>query len=227
MDFNNHTRFVLNLPGGEELWVTETTINTWIVGAVLLFFALIIRFKARKFNEKPSGFQNAVEAVVEMMDNYVKSSMSEKYYKFGYWFFGVMAFIMAANLSGLVGLRPPTADLATTGAFAIITFLTIHVSGIVTRPKKYLKGYFEPFPIFFPINLIGEIATPVSLGFRLLCNILLGFMIMGLIYSMFPWFLKLGIPAVLHVYFDIFAGCLQAFIFVTLSMTFIREKLAD
>jgi F-type H+-transporting ATPase subunit a len=75
-----------------------------------------------------------------------------------------------------------------------------------------------------PIHLIGELATPISLSFRLFGANLGAFIIMELYYSLMPVWLRFGIPAVLHGYFDLFAGSLQAFIFVTLSMTFIGAK---
>lgn len=76
-------------------------------------------------------------------------------------------------------------------------------------------------PFLFPLNVIGELANPVSLSFRLFGNILGGVIIMGLFYSMPFWPIKFGIPAVFHAYFDVFAGVLQTFIFVMLSMTFV------
>ncbi len=224
MDFNNKYYGEFESTG---LWITDTLISTWIIGGILIALAIYINFSVKKYNKIPSGFQNFIEFVVETMDNFVVSTMSKKYSYLGGWFFGVMAFILFANLSGLIGLRPPTADLATTFALAITTFFLIHVLGILKSKGDYFKGYADPNILFLPLNLIGEIATPVSLSFRLFGNILGGLIIMGMIYGLFPWFLKLGLPAVLHVYFDLFAGSLQSFIFVILSMTFIRSKLPD
>ncbi|MCD8089289.1 MAG: F0F1 ATP synthase subunit A [Clostridiales bacterium] len=210
--------------GNFSFRLTETVIDTWIIMLVLIIFAIIVRIKLNKFTEVPeSGFQNVIETMVEMMENFVSSTMGEKYSYFGCWFFGVFAFILTSNLSGLVALRPPTADLATTLALALTTFVLIHFMGIFTSKLGYLKGYFEPVPFLMPLNIISEIATPISLSFRLFGNILGGLIIMGLVYTL-PVYVRFFIPGFLHMYFDVFAGCLQTFIFVMLSMTFIKDK---
>ena len=131
---------------------------------------------------------------------------------------------MLDNYNGLFGLRQPTADLAVTGALAMMTFVLIHFRGIRMQKKGYIKEYFSPHPVFFPINLVGEISKPVSLAFRLFGNMLGGVIIMGLIYGMLPLALRIVLPDLLHAYFDVFAGSLQAFIFTILSMTFIAQK---
>ena len=74
---------------------------------------------------------------------------------------------------------------------------------------------------------MGELSKPVSLGFRLFGNMLGGLIIMGLVYEMLPFALRFVLPNILHAYFDIFAGALQAFIFTVLSMTFISQKVGD
>ena len=86
---------------------------------------------------------------------------------------------------------------------------------------------FEPFPIFFPVNVISEFATPVSMSLRLFGNVLAGTIMLGLWYSLLPWFAKLGIPAFLHMYFDLFSGAIQTYVFGMLTMTFIRDKYGD
>lgn len=226
MDFNNHVLGTFEL-FGMQFRFTETIRNTWIIMAILIAFAIVVRIKLRKFKDVPeTGFQNFVETIVDVMDSFVAGNMGEKYKYFGNWFFGVFTFILFANLFGLLGFRAPTADLATTACLALTTFFLIHFMGIFTAKGGYFKSYLEPIPFLLPINIISEIATPVSLSFRLFGNILGGSIIMGLVYSL-PPYIKVGIPAVLHVYFDVFAGCLQTFIFVMLSMAFIGDKIPD
>ena len=86
---------------------------------------------------------------------------------------------------------------------------------------------FEPFPIFFPVNVISEFATPVSMSLRLFGNVLAGTIMISLWYTLLPWFMKLGIPSFLHVYFDLFSGAIQTYVFGMLTMTFITDKYAD
>lgn len=216
--------------GGQPVYLTQTVVNTWVVIGLMTIVALIIRFKTKKFKEVPdTKFQTAVEMLVDTLNNFVANTMGGSMgSKFAAYFGPLIIFIAVSNLSGLIGLRPPTADFATTLAFALITFFMIHGFGIKSKGLKYFKGFLEPIPFLLPINIVGELATPVSLSFRLFGNILGGTIIMGLVYAMFPKLvIFLGIPAALHMYFDVFAGALQAFIFVMLSMTFISSAMDE
>ncbi len=222
MQFNNRVLAIWNFLG-QEIWFTETIRNTWIVMGVLLGLALIVRLSLQHFQTIPKGFQNVVEMIVDVLDKFTMSTMGEKNKSFGPFYGSMFFFILLCNLSGLVGLRPPTADLATTLALALITFFMIQGFALRAKGLRYFKGFFEPIPLLFPLNVIGELANPVSLSFRLFGNILGGVIIMGLYYSMPMWLIKIGIPAMLHAYFDVFAGVLQTFIFVMLSMTFVSS----
>ena len=220
MDFNNRVLWTIEL-FGLEVWITETIFNTWIVMAVLIGFAIAVRLMLKHFRDIPAGFQNAVEMAVEYFDKFVKAAVGEKFMYLGNWFFMVFAFILVSSLAGLLGLRPPTSDFATTFALALVTFGMIQVLGIAYRRGKYLKSFFEPYFIFFPLNVIGELARPVSLSFRLFGNVLAGTIMMSLLYGLLPVFLRFVWPAALHAFFDLFAGVLQTYIFCILSLTFI------
>lgn len=221
MDFNIDNLWVVTV-GGVDIWITRTVVNTWIIMLLLIAFAVVVRLRLRKFEEIPKGFQNAVEAIVEIFDNFVKNSAGERLMPMGTWFFTVFVFIFFSNISGLFGLRAPTADWATTFALAMATFISIQFAGFKYRGGQYLKSFFQPNPIFFPINLIGELAKPISLSFRLYGNVLSGVIIMTLIYSITPIFVRFGLPAFLHAYFDLITGALQTYIFCILSLMFIR-----
>ena len=224
MDFSNKNLWVLFEWRGQTVYVTQTLLSTWIVMGTLILLAVVVRLRVASFKTIPGRAQNIVEALVETMANFTKSTMGEGFDGFGAYFFGVFAFILLSNYSGLARLRPPTADLAVTLALALCSFLMIHITGIRRRKWKYLKSYIEPNPVFLPINLIGTVAEPLSLGFRLFGNMLGSVVIINLVYYMLPWFLSFVLPDILHAYFDIFAGALQAFIFTVLSMTFIKQK---
>jgi len=221
----NHA--VLNL-FGLEIWITDTMVTTWIIMGILITFGIIVRIKVRKFKEVPTGFQNVVEALVEVFENYLRSTVGDKLMFLGNWFFTLFLFILLSNLSGLFPvIRTPTADWSMTFGLAFVTFIMIQVMGIKYRGTGYLKGLFAPLPwwcpipLFLPINLIGELARPISLSFRLFGNMLAGLIMMSLIYALTPVFTQFIIPSFLHAYFDLFSGVLQTYIFVTLSMTFV------
>ena len=94
--------------------------------------------------------------------------------------------------------------------------------GFKHRKGDYLKTFFEPHFIFFPLNLIGELAKPVSLSFRLFGNMLSGTIILTLYYSLTPLFVQFGIPSLLHAFFDVVFGALQTYIFVIISLMYVK-----
>lgn len=134
--------------------------------------------------------------------------------------------MIVSNLSGLLGLRPPTADYGVTLPLGVITFILIQYNNIRYNKVGAFTGLFKPLPILFPINLIGEIAVPFSLSLRLFGNVVSGTVIMGLLYGLLSKF-AIGWPGILHIYFDIFSGCIQTYVFCMLSMVFINDKLPE
>lgn len=242
MDFNIHVAKVINI-GGLEIWITESMINSWIICSILILFAIGVRIAMRSPKKIPDTFQNIMEFIVSALDDFAVSTMGEKGKRFGSFYGSMLIFIFICNISGLlIGpniarplpgdpkvlftfMRPPTADFAVTFSLALITFMMIQGFGIKEKGVlTWLKGFTEPMWGLTPLNLIGELANPISLSFRLFGNILGGTIIMGLYYNL-PWYALVGIPVVLHGYFDIFAGVLQAFIFVMLSMTFVSSSM--
>lgn len=222
MDFNIRNLWVFEI-GGVEVWITETMVATWIIMAVLIIFAVVVRLKLKKFSEVPSGFQNVVEAIIEMFDGFIKDTAGEKLQFLGNWFFMVIMFILISNISGLFGLRPPTSDWSITFAFAIVTLVLIQVMGFKYRKGEYLKSFFKPFVFFFPINVMGELSRPISLSFRLFGNVLSGVVIMSLIHNLAPIWARFILPAAIHAYFDIAVGLIQTYIFCALSLAFIAS----
>lgn len=226
MEFGNRYWMALFEIKGKTIYLTDTLISTWVVMALLFIFALVARIKMRRFTQVPTTrFQSFMEILIEQIDNLGESMMGPELRGFNGFFFGIFAFILLSNYIGMVPLlRPPTADLATTLALALTTFVLIHALGAIRQKGRYLKSFFEPSPIFFPINLIGELSKPISLGFRLFGNTLGGLIIIGMLYNMLPTLLTFLLPDVLHLYFDVLVGALQAYIFTVLSMTFIKQK---
>lgn len=218
---------VIELPGG--IVISQTVTVTWFIMLVLGVFAY---FATKKFDKVPNKFQNVVEVLVESIYNLTKQTMGDDKVNFAPYMGTLLIFIGIANVSGLFGLRPPTADVNTTFALSIITFCMVQYNSVKSNGiKGYFKGFLEPIPILLPINIIGELANPVSLAFRLFGNIVGGVIIMSLLYNALAFMsaslgigipiLQAGIPAVLHIYFDLFAGLLQSFIFAMLTMVFI------
>jgi len=202
--------------GGVEIWLTETMLVTWAIMLILIAFAVVVRVKLKKFSEQPAGFQNVVETMVDMLDGFVLSMAGPRLRFLGNWFFMAFAFVMLSNFSGAFGVRPPTADWTMTFALALATFILIQIVGGRYRGWRYFAGFLNP------LNLIGELARPVSLSFRLFGNVLAGLILLAMIYNVAPIWMRFGLPAVLHGYFDIIIGFLQTYIFCALSLAFIQ-----
>ncbi|KAB3539707.1 F0F1 ATP synthase subunit A [Alkaliphilus pronyensis] len=227
-------RIAFELPIFGGIPISDTVVNTWIIMAILIAFAVLA---SKKLEKIPKGFQNVTEAIVESLNSLTVQTMGEDKLFFAPYMGTLFLFLLLANLWGLLGLRQPTADINTTFGLAIMTFIAIHFFGAKSKGiGGYLKGFFEPLPFLFPLNVMGELSTPISLAFRLFGNMVGGFIIIGLLYggltslsnmiglSFFPIF-QAGVPIIFHLYFDLFSGVLQSFIFVMLSMVFISMQM--
>lgn len=212
---------------GQTVWITTSHICLLIVVLALIGIAFAINRVMKKATEVPGGFQNVAELIVEMLDGIVKGGMGKSAYKFMNYIGSVFIFIFISNISGLFGLRPPTADYGVTLPLGLITFVLIHFNKFKhQKVSGVIKGLCDPWPIWAPINIIGDIAVPISLSLRLFANILSGTVIMALVYGLLS-VIAIGWPAVLHVYFDLFSGAIQTYVFCMLTMTYIADAIGD
>ncbi len=216
---------------GHEVWITTTHVCVLIVMLILVAFSIIAGNMLKKAADVPSGFQNVVEMIVELLDHVVDGAMGKNAPRFYNYIGTIFIFILFSNISGLLGLRPPTADYGVTLPLGLITFTLIHFNQFkYQKPKAIWKDMCSPLPpwlpIWFPINLISEIAVPISLSLRLFANVLSGTVMMALIYGLLKW-VAIGWPAALHVYFDLFSGAIQTYVFCMLTMTYINNAMGD
>ena len=217
--------------------ISETVIVSWFIIAAL---ALVSFFLTRNLKKVPTTKRQVfLEYAVGVLYDMVNNTMGEKVVKrmpnIVPYIGSLFLFFACSNLIGLLGFRSPTTDIDTTLAWALITFFMIYFTGIKFNGLAYFKGLLEPLPFLLPLNIIGEIAKPISLTFRPFGNILGGAVIMALIYQFLGWLSslipgigtipigQLVIPVPLHLYFDLFAGLLQSFIFIMLTMVFVSN----
>lgn len=198
--------------------INETIVGLWVVSLILVGVGI---WFSKGFKWLPTGRQNAVEMLVESVDSFVAFIMGESRRFFTPFVGTLMLFILLSNTAGLWSfglLRPPTSDVNLTLGLGILVFITINTYAIKSHGLwSYIKGFFEPFVLFLPLNLFGELAKPISLGFRLFGNVFGGLVIGGLIYQAMPFL----VPIPLHIYFDLFSGVLQTAVFSILTMVFI------
>ena len=226
IDFMIHGVFSYEI-FGQTVWITTTHICLLIVVLALIGIAFAINRVMKKATEVPGDFQNVAELIVEMLDGVVKGGMGKSAYKFMNYIGTVFIFILICNISGLFGLRPPTADYGVTLPLGLITFVLIHFNKFKhQKVSGVIKGLCDPWPIWAPINIIGDIAVPISLSLRLFANVLSGTVMMALVYGLLS-VIAIGWPAVLHVYFDLFSGAIQTYVFCMLTMTYISDAIGD
>lgn len=212
---------------GQTVWITTTHVCVLIVMLMIIAFGIAANRAIKHATEVPGTFQNIVEMIVEMLDGMVDTTMGKNGVKFRNYIGTIFIFILISNISGLLGLRPPTADYGVTLPLGVMTFTLIHFNKFKhQKVSGVIKGLCDPWPIWAPINIIGDIAVPISLSLRLFANVLSGTVMMALIYGLLS---KIAIiwPAALHVYFDLFSGAIQTYVFCMLTMTYVSDAIGD
>lgn len=218
--------YTFRIPGIDyDFSINTTHVAILLVSVFIVVMAVIARLKINKVQatDTPGMFQNAIEIIVDMLGSMVEGIMGKNANRFVNYISTLFLFIIIANISGLFGLRPPTADYGVTLALGLITFILVQFNGIRKNGVKHFTALFQPIWFLFPINLIGEFAVPLSLSLRLFGNVMSGTVLMGLIYDLVNPY-TVAYPAVLHAYFDLFSGCIQAYVFSMLTMVYVKDR---
>ncbi|MFO8060415.1 MAG: F0F1 ATP synthase subunit A [Bacillota bacterium] len=199
--------------------ISETVLISWIIMGVMVGGGYIL---TRRLRRRPTGVQSVLELLVNGLTSLVSMTMGRDKLGFLGYVGALVLFILVSNILGVTGLRPPTSDINVTMALALLTFLATQYYRFHARGfGGYVKSFAEPVAFIFPLNVISELAAPVSLGMRLFGNILGGSVIVAMIYSVVP----LVIPLPFHLYFDLFVGVVQTYIFAMLTMVFVKMAL--
>jgi F-type H+-transporting ATPase subunit a len=205
--------------------MSPNVISTLIIVVILALVFIIAGLKVKKLNpaETPKGFLFLCIALVDFLHDFLDEYISGKRLKFfGPYLFTLIVFLVVANTVALVGLTPPLANIGIAMSFSIITFIMIKVAEFKFQGiKSKLLGLLGPVkplaPLMIPINLIGEVSTPFSMGLRLFVNIMSGVVISAMVFAIIGWFGSLFAGILLHAMFDIFFGLIQAFVFFMLT----------
>ncbi len=212
----------------EMLHIGEAAANaivyTWLIIALLL---ILSKLATGSMQLVPGGMQNFMEVVLDGIENMIVETMGEH----GRPFFPLVAtlalFILVSNLIGLIpGFYPPTANINTTAACAIIVFLSTHVVGIKHHGFHYLKHFLGPIwwlaPIMFFIEVIGHLSRPVSLTLRLFGNMNGHELVLMIFFGLAPFLVPL--PMMLM---GVLVSFIQAFVFMLLAMIYIQGSLEE
>lgn len=227
--------FTLPMPI-QDLVITESQINSWLV--VLSLWGLCL-FLTRELKVAGGGVrQHLAEWIVEKTDALVKDGMGDYFMRFSPFIAAILGLSGFSSLSSLLGAYPPTSDLNVVAGWAILVFILITYYKSKCGPGSYLKSFAQPVAFLTPLNVISEVATPLSMAFRHYGNVLSGSVIgvlvasalQGLSAIVLGWLpgvlgqfplLQVGLPAILSLYFDLFSSLLQAYIFAMLTMMYV------
>lgn len=209
------------------LAIPESVIVTWFIMAIILVLSIFLTtgMKVNNISKK----QAIAELVVTKSQEIVTNMIGEEGKQYVPYLVTVLIYIGISNIIGIfdlglfgVSLKSPTKDLNVTAALAIMSIILIEYAGIHKRGfLGWIKSFTQPVAIITPINILEIFIRPLSLCLRLFGNILGAFTIMTLIKLFVPGIL----PAFLSCYFDLFDGCIQAYIFVFLTSIFIKEAI--
>lgn len=214
--------------------ITEAQINSWLIMITITGLALYLTHGIRAGVQTKR--QTVAEWAVEKVEDLVRGNMDPVFHEtYGPFIAAILALSALSSLMAMLGLFPPTADVNVVAGWSILVFILITKNKLKTGLGAYLKGYLSPIFIMLPMNIIGEFATPISMAMRHYGNVISGTVISTLVAAgltvvsnavlgWLPGFLgeipllRIGLPAVLSVYFDIFSSCMQAFIFAILTI---------
>ena len=217
---------IIHIPVFGGIDVSQTLVSAVLASLVIIIFAAIVRiFFIPKFKIIPGRFQMILEMSVDAVRGYTRSKVGEWASKsLSPYMFTIALLIIVNGIFELMGMRAAMTDLNFTLALSLITFILIQVYSIKKKGLlKRLAAFAKPSIVLLPVNIATTAAIPVSLSCRMFGNILGGMIVMELLYSIVAvkWFL----PGILAIYFTVFHTLMQAFIFITLSLTFIHEGL--
>ena len=199
-------------------------IMSWIVIIVLVVVALILRRGlGQDIEEKPSRTQAILESLIDLLKGQLTSSFSSDRLARELFPFvsTVFMFVLVSNwLSVIPYCESPTRDLNVTLSLALLVFVMSQLLAVRMRGgMRYLKGFLEPYPFMLPLNIVSEIAKPISHSFRLFGNTFGGAILVTVVSAKFAPVL---VPAALNAFYGLFVGAIQAFVFAILTVAYIN-----
>ena len=232
---------ILSESGDPVFSISESVVTGWLVILIVAIVCYILTKDLKKIPETKR--QCAAEYIVKTVNNMIEINMDKESMAYAPYIAAVFAYIIVGTLISMVGFRSITADISVTGGLAVMTFVLITYTKL-----KFMGvgGYFKQF--INPLNIISEVATPVAMALRLFGNVAGGMIItlilyialgsasgalynvmgippltfsdgsMGYVFNIF----QIGIPAVLSIYFDLFSGAIQSYVFIMLTMAYIQ-----
>jgi F-type H+-transporting ATPase subunit a len=214
-------QLIVQIPGRSMTFNLEAIAMAWIVFGILLTFGF---FAARKKSLLPGPLQSLGELLISQIYGLAEDALGEEMAKkYAPLICALFLFLVLSNWIGMIPhMEEPTKDLNTPLSLGLMGFVIAHYAGIRTKGwKTYVKEYFEPIFFMMPLNVIGELAKVVSISFRLFGNIMGGSIII-LVVSYLTYSILL--PPFLNLFFGLFVGAIQAFVFTMLTVVYISVQ---
>lgn len=207
--------------GNFDIPIPQSVLVTWLVMAFLVILSIIF---TRNLQVVPKGKQAVFESLMEFIYGLFYNILGERGKRYIPYLITVLLYLAISNMMGLVGIAPPTKDLNVTAGLALMSIVLIQYASIHQRGVGgWLKHFSHPIALITPMNILELAIKPVSLCMRLFGNVLGAYIVMELIIYCVP----AVVPLVGSLYFDIFDGLLQAYVFCFLTSLFIQEAIED
>jgi len=212
-----------------DIPITNVVIMSWITMAIIIVWAWL---STRKLRVIPSGLQNSAEMVVEGITSFATNLIGTEGKKYAPYLGTIALFLAISNTAGALFMSeltegvigPSTRGMAIPVALAIMTILITIGAGIKKKGLGgFIKSLFQPIFILFPFKILEFFIKPLSLSMRLFGNIFGAYILMEMLIHALPMVL----PSFACLYFDLFDGLLQVFVFVLLTSLYIAEEVEE
>jgi F-type H+-transporting ATPase subunit a len=202
------------------LQIPESVVISWVIMLLVVVGSILLTRNLKV--DHISKRQAALEALYSLGKNFFEGLLGKEGSRYVPYLMTVALYIACSNVIGVFGVKPPTKDLDVTAALALMSIVLIEYAGVRARGGAgFLKSLAAPTPIMTPMNILEIAIRPTSLCMRLFGNVLGAFVIMELLKLVVPVF----VPAVFSLYFDLFDGLIQTYVFVFLTALFMKDSI--
>lgn len=201
--------------------ITQAVLTTWAIMVVLVAGSFLL---ARRLDLIPGRRQAVLELIVTTIDTQIRETSGAEPAPYRNFIGTLFVFILVANWSSLIpGVEPPTAQLETDAALAMLVFASVIWFGVRgTGVGGYLKSFAAPNVVMIPLNMLESVTRVFSMFVRLFGNVMSGVFVIGIVASLAGLLVPIPLMAL-----DLLTGLVQAYIFAVLAMVFITSTVEE
>lgn len=211
----------------------STVINSWLVIGIIAAISICARYSI--YRKKGLLLESSILFIKVFQDMTVQTlgRFSLQHFSF---VTALFVYIVLCNSIALIpGAQEPTGNINTTLALGLISFLYVQYYTIKTHGIwGYIKEYFQPIFIMFPLHVVGKLSSVISMSFRLFGNIFGGSTIATIYFSILygsPLYESIGLLSgtnlIVLLFFGLFEGVIQAFVFAMLTITYLSIAISN